>query len=249
MLKQNNLLVSSENKFIKNIRKLRNKKYRTQQKQYVIESRKMILEAIKSSASIDYILLSEDIDESFEDFDVKYVSSSIFKELSSLTTSDGYMAVINQKVYESSPSDRVILLDRIQDPGNLGTIIRSAEAFGFESIYLYQSVDAYNDKTLRASMGSIFRTNILNIDKTQIEELKKSHSFYIADMDGVDYRIEEYPEKLALIIGNEANGVGDILSLMADKTIRIPMTSDIESLNAAISASLIMSEISSKRAE
>lgn len=244
MQNQNNVIQSVDNKFVKNIRKLRNRKHRSVQKQYVIESRKMILEAIKSNMDIDYIMLSAEIDENFEGYDIRYITSSIFKDISTLTNNDGYMAVINHHENGLTIPDKIILLDRIQDPGNLGTIIRSAEAFDFKCIMLYQSVDAFNEKSLRASMGSVFRTNIRNVSESEIEQLKKSHSFYVADMDGIDYRQEDYPERLALIIGNEANGISVKLANMADRTIKIPMTKDIESLNAAISASLIMSEIS-----
>lgn len=257
MMKINPTFIESkDNNSLKLIRKLRQKKFRYKEEKFVIESRKMLEEALQSSVMFDFILLREDIanqvDEGKYDFDssgleVKYTNEILFNEVSEMHTPDGFLAVVKFPKIKNKLEDNILLLDGLQDPGNLGTIIRSSEAFNFNHIFLLNTVDPYNEKTLRASMGSIFRINLHIIDEEDLDNLKKSYKFYIADMDGRNYREEDYKGKVCLVIGNEANGVSEKLFIRADKKIRIPMSGKLESLNAAISASLLMSEIKNKK--
>ena len=174
-----------------------------------------------------------------------YVSDQLFSTITEMTNPDGYLAVVKMPSMNNAPASRILLLDGLQDPGNLGTIIRSAEAFGFNSIVLVNSVDPYNEKTLRAAMGSLFRLDIRMVERVDLHDFLKPYTVYVADMDGEDYRKLSYDSKVCLVIGNEANGVSRELFERADKRISIPMKGELESLNAAISASLIMSAIDS----
>ena len=144
------------------------------------------------------------------------------------------------------------MLDRIQDPGNLGTIIRTADAFGVDGILISEgSVDGYNPKVVRATMGSIFRVNILHIKKSLniLEELKnRGIKIYSTSLQGKNY-IQEINFKIPslLIIGNESKGVSDELLNMAHSLIKIPMVGKAESLNAAVASSIIMYEAMKQR--
>ena len=127
----------------------------------------------------------------------------------------------------------------------MGTIIRSAEAFGFNDIILMpETVDIYNEKTLRASMGSIFRLNIVQRSIEDISQLKKSYKLLAADMKGYDINEYEIKENLILAIGNEANGLSKEIRNLTDDFVKIPMKGQIESLNAAIAASILMNNLS-----
>ena len=236
---------SKDNQRLKLVRKLRLKKNRYKEAKFVIESRKLVEEAIKSGLQIDFIILKDSLDNEFANFDLAYVSDQLFSTITEMTNPDGYLAVVKMPSMNNAPASRILLLDGLQDPGNLGTIIRSAEAFGFNSIVLVNSVDPYNEKTLRAAMGSLFRLDIRMVERVDLPAFLKPYTVYVADMDGEDYRKLSYDSKVCLVIGNEANGVSRELFERADKRISIPMKGELESLNAAISASLIMSAIDS----
>ena len=133
------------------------------------------------------------------------------------------------------------MLDGINDPGNLGTMVRSAEAFGFDDIILADNcVDLYNEKSLRASMGSAFRLNILSMSLEEIKKLKKTYRFISADMDGRDIKKYQVQGPIILAIGNEANGLSAPIRDLTDDFVKISMLGSIESLNAAIASSIIM---------
>lgn len=243
------IIESKDNYKLKLVRKLRLKKHRYKERKFVIESRKLVEEAIKSSLNIEFLILRDDLPEEeltripLEKVEAFFLNASIFNSLSQMKSPDGYLAVVNFKDSRPSASDKVLLLDGLNDPGNLGTIIRSAEAFGYRDIYLFESVDPYNEKALRASMGSSFRLNIMEIDLEGVKNLASIYEFFLADMGGKDYRKVQYSDKICLIIGNEANGIGKELMEIGKNIISIPMAGKIESLNAAISASILMAGI------
>ncbi|MDO5026996.1 MAG: RNA methyltransferase [Tissierellia bacterium] len=244
---KNNIIESKDNAQLKKIRKLRQKKYRYKERKFVIESKKLLIEALENGVDIDFILVRQDVSDDFDGYDLKICSPDIFNSISQMVSPDGYLAVANFPDVHVGASDRILLLDHISDPGNLGTIIRSAEAFSFNTIYLLNTVDPYNEKTLRASMGSIFRLKLVDLAQEDLGNLAEKYTFYIGDMKGKDYKKEAFAGPVCLIIGNEANGISDEIRKLADKAIKIPMSGRIESLNAAISASILMSEIQSKK--
>lgn len=234
------LIESVQNNKYKFINKLKTKKYREKENSFIIESRKLVEEAISSSANIDFIFLREGVD--FKSPYRTFVfNENLFNKLSLMQSPDGIGAVIKKDKASPISSRRILLLDSINDPGNMGTMIRSAEAFGFRDIILAAGcVDIYNEKSLRASMGSIFRLNIVNMDLSKIKDLKDSYSFVSADMDGIDIRDFKVPYSLILAIGNEANGLSDDIRELTDDFVKITMQGQIESLNAAIASSIIM---------
>lgn len=238
------LINSVANQKYKLINKLRKKKYRDKEGLFVIESRKLVDEAIRSSADIDFIFLKDG-----EDFKTNYKTlvfdEKLYLKLTELKSPDGIGAVVRKEPSQEIKSKKILLLDHINDPGNMGTMIRSAEAFGFSDIILTKGcVDIYNEKSLRASMGSVFRLNIKELEIDQIKKLKSSYKFLASDMDGIDVREYKLSEEgIILAIGNEANGLSEEIRSLTDDFLKIAMTGEIESLNAAIAASIMMNRL------
>lgn len=237
-------ITSIDNKRIKEYRKLKQKKFRNKERKYIIESKKMVLEAIELGAEIETLILHKSIEERLFDNQV-LVSHDIFNSLTSLESPDGYMAIVKipEKPNINDIGDRVLVLDRIQDPGNLGTLIRSAEAFEFNDIVLINCVDLYNDKTLRSTMGSIYRLKFYYMNNDDFIEFALDKNTYLADMDGRDYRQIKFRKPINLVIGNEANGISEQIKGIEGQIVSIPMKGKIESLNAGVSGSIIMSYI------
>lgn len=248
---------SKDNHLIKEIKKLKKKKYRTESNQFIIEGFRFVEEALKSSFQVPYILISEDsldkynkfgIDRLiYDDTNVYCIKQSLLKELSNTENPQGILAVVkNKKVEMVDKEGFYVLVDKIQDPGNMGTIIRSAHASGALGVIATKgTVDIFNDKTLRSTMGSIFNIPIIeNVDIETVKSLKNrgfkllvssldtENNFYDADLTG----------KVIISVGNEGNGVSEELYKLCDIKVKIPMPGGAESLNAAVAASVMMFE-------
>ena len=238
------IITSSDNQKYKYINKLKQKKFRDKENSFIIESKKLVEEAI-SSADVDFIFLSEENKDYQCDLPKIVLTRELFDKVTGMVTSDGFGAVVKKSAYKEVSARRVLLLDQINDPGNMGTIIRSAEAFGFDDIILMpKTCDIYNEKTLRASMGSIFRLNIVKKNLDQVKKLKENYKMVSADMSGYDINECDIDGNLMLAIGNEANGLSKEIRSLTDTFVKIPMKGQIESLNAAIAASIIMNKLS-----
>ena len=239
------IITSLENDKIKKLKKLKQKKYREQTNKYLIEGKHLVLEAYESKC-LDLLILVEDIDLKI-DVDTIYVTKEIMKVLSDVETPPSIMGVCHKKEIKSA-HEKLLLLDSIQDPGNLGTIIRSAVAFGIDKIYIgNNSVDVYNPKTIRSSQGMIFKVNIEQTNLLElIPKLKKSgHSIIGTKVDGGNsLKTFEIPKKFAIIMGNEANGVSEKIFNLCDKYLYIDMNNTCESLNVAVATSIILYEFS-----
>lgn len=233
------VIKSSKNNLIKIINKLKKKKFRNEKSLFLIESRKMIDEAIKSDANIEFIIQKENSELIYDN--PILIKDDLFDEISSLVTPDGYMAIVSKQSSDIL-SENLLILDNIQDPGNMGTLIRSCEAFGYNTIISINSVDFYNEKVLRSTMGSIFRLNLIEADYEYINTLD-DYQIYIADMDGEDFREIKSLGKKAIVIGNEGNGISDEIQKFPHKKVKIPMQGEIESLNAAVSGSILMATL------
>lgn len=238
---------SINNEYIKEISKLNEKKYRDKSNKYLIEGLHLVTEALKYDI-IDTIIIREDF--SYET-DIKHiiVSNEVMKKLSDNPSIPKIMAVVNKK--ESTiKGNKILLLDRLQDPGNLGTIIRSAVAFNFDTIILSNdTVDLYNSKVLRSTQGMLFNINILRQDLTSvINELKNNnYTIYGTKVDnGNDVKEINNTNKFALIIGNEGTGISDNILKQCDKYLYIKMNNNCESLNAGVAASILMYEMGNK---
>lgn len=238
---------SINNEYIKEISKLNEKKYRDKSNKYLIEGLHLVTEALKYDI-IDTIIIREDFN---YETNIKHiiVSSEVMKKLSDNPSIPKIMAVVNKK--ESTiKGNKILLLDRLQDPGNLGTIIRSAVAFNFDTIILSNdTVDLYNSKVLRSTQGMLFNINISRQDLTNvINELKNNnYTIYGTKVDnGYDVKEINNINKFALIIGNEGTGISDNILKQCDKYLYIKMNNNCESLNAGVAASILMYEMGNK---
>lgn len=231
---------------IKHIRLLHLKKYRQKYGQFLVEGAKSVLEFLQSSIECVGIYTDE---ENLAGFDsVKYrnkVNLCTQKEMgqiSALKNHQGVLGVFKIPDFKQvNIGQQVLLLDDIRDPGNLGTIIRSADWFGLTAIICSEKcVDCYNPKVVQASMGSLSRIAVYYFNLDQFIKSNSEYKIYVADMQGDDFRNVDW-EKVMLVIGNEGKGVRSSIKQNASKTISIQQKGKAESLNAAISASIIMS--------
>lgn len=253
----NLVITSKDNEKIKEIKKLKEKKYREETNLFVVEGIKIVKEAIEYDADIKKIVISNDaigyeVDEEvlklIQKYEVMIVSQNVFESISDVKTPQGILAVIKNKENTEIDynEDVIFVLDNIQDPGNLGTIIRTLDSVGIKQLIVSDdTVDYMSPKVLRSTMGGAFRVNVIVKDSLidTINELKKNGYEVLATDLATDSSIYdiEYKKKV-IIIGNEANGVSDEVKNEADKRIKIPMLGKTESLNAAVATSVIAYE-------
>lgn len=242
------IISSRDNETVKEIIKLKDKKYRKEK--FIVEGIKMLKEAIQEKASIELIVIREN---TILDFDVSNyktieVSEKIFAELTDVETPQGVLAVINKNSIKAIDfsTNYVIALDGLQDPGNMGTIIRTADSANIKQIIVSKNtVDAYSPKVVRATMGAIYRVNIIEVNDL-VETLKEfnENGFETVstslDTDKSIYDLN-YNKKV-VVIGNEANGVTKTVQEVTNYKVKIPMLGKTESLNASVAASIMIYE-------
>ena len=238
---------SLENKRIKNYRKLKQRKYRDKTHCFLIDGKHLVEEAYQSGCLDTIIVLEENQDRiSYPDVEVMIVNKEIMRVLSDVETPPNIMGVCH-KPELSTEKNKILLLDGIQDPGNLGTIIRSAFAFDIDMIYVGKnSVDVYNSKVIRSSQGMIFKVPIQVVTlEDVIPELKKLGIPIIGTKVTGGNRLKSFPklEKFAIIMGNEGNGVRPEILDLCDQYLYIDMKEDCESLNVAVATSIILYEL------
>lgn len=240
------LITSLENKKIKEYFKLKNKKNRHLKKMYIVEGSHLVLDAYSKGLLLDILVLENyqiDLDIKIE---INYVTKEIMKKLSNLDSIPSLIGVVKMHDEKNVLGDRVLLLDDIQDPGNLGTIIRSALAFNITDIVLgLNTVDLYNDKVIRSTQGMIYSINIIRKDLFQVIKELKSNNYIILGTnvkDGVDVSLVK-ENKYALIVGNEGNGVKSELQDLCDMNLYIKMNSQCESLNVSVATSILLYEL------
>jgi len=258
------MITSSGNKKIKDLAALIKKSNaRKKYNAYIIEGIRMFKELKKDE------ILDVFASESFEAENVKIlseiypeyetVSDRIFESVSDTKTPQGVMAVVKRKEYtlekileKRDTSHSLLILDSLQDPGNLGTLIRAGEGAGITGIIMNETtVDIYNPKVIRSTMGSIFRVPFIYVKdlKEVIEKLySKNINIYASSLEGaIEYDAPDYEKDIAFIIGNEAAGISkEVLDIVEDK-VKIPMLGEVESLNAAVAGSILMYEAARQR--
>lgn len=238
------IYTSTDNKKIKELKKLNIKKYRDQSNSFLVEGEHLVLEAYKKDL-LEELFLEENTK---LDLDVKtsYLSRNVIKFISELDNPSNIIGLC-KKVEEKEIGNKVLVLDDIQDPGNFGTIIRSAVAFNIDTIVVSNNtVDLYNSKVIRASQGMLFNINIIRRDlNVFVPELKKEgYQIYATKVNGgKSLKTIEKMEKFAIIMGNEGAGVSDNLMSLANEYLYIDMNSNCESLNVAVATSIILYEL------
>ena len=252
------IITSKDNENIKSIKKLKERKYRDLNNEYIIEGIKILKEAIQERAVIKKIVICEEclanniIDEKLlyeiAKYDCLYVSKKIFEGLTDVSKPQGILAVVekNNKKDIKYTEDIIVALDGLQDPGNLGTILRTLDSANLSQVIVSKdTVDAYNPKVVRSTMGAIFRVNIVEAEnlKETLKEMKR-HKYKVmcTDLTASKNIYEIDYNKKILVIGNEANGISKELLDMAVEKIIIPMLGKTESLNASVATSIIVYE-------
>jgi RNA methyltransferase, TrmH family len=245
----------------KQIKKLHQKKYRYEHREFLIEGIKGVEEALKDAEVLVVIIEGSRRDEpAFQsiielagqrDVAVEFCGRKDVAEIKTTDTFPGVQAVVEmseielEDVLDGSP---VIILEQVKDPGNLGTIIRTADWFGIKNVILTEkSVDPYNDKTVRSTMGSLFRMNIINKEKDDklLRQLKeKKYNLYALDMGGKSIYEGKVNEPAAYVFGSESQGLSDGMKNAADEVLSIPGKGTAESLNLGVSAAIVMAHIS-----
>lgn len=258
------VISSKDNDLIKHIKKLKEKKYRDESNEYIIEGVKLVEEAVQEKVKIKKIIICEDTTRTYEipthimleiaRYDCIYVTNKIFLSITQVTNPQGIMAIIEKNVEENEidyTQDIIIALDGVQDPGNLGTILRTVDSIGLNQIIVTKdTVDAFNSKVVRSTMGAIFRIKVIEVEDLSqaIKEMRKHHFKLIVTSLQTENSIYDIEfNKKIIVIGNEANGVSKEIHDMADEKAKIPMLGKTESLNVSVAAGIVMYEYVRKK--
>lgn len=240
------MITSTQNTQVKKWRKLHTRKERMKTGLFLVEGFHLIEEAKKSNWKIKEIIIREGTEapSRCEEQLMTVVSDVVFQHIAQTNTPQGIIAVIEMKKQTEFTGNQAMLIDRIQDPGNLGTIIRTADAAGFSAVILGKgTVDLFNDKVIRATQGSLFHIPIIQADLLdKMKELTQDgFSIWATALEGSKVYTEiAVPEKVALIVGNEGQGVAEDILNIADFIVNIPIYGKAESLNVSIAAGILM---------
>lgn len=243
------MITSKQNSLVKEVRSLSNKKFRDSLGVYLVEGFKMVKEAVENGQQINYILSTEKNFDVVYDFfpEVQAISNEIAEYISQEVTPQGVFAVVKTpKIPLSAPKGNALFLDGVSDPANVGAIIRTAVSAGFTDIYAYSCADPYSPKSVRASMSGIFKANVYIGESRESLTSVINIPICVADMDGVSVKDFSPTTKLCLVIGNEGRGVSEEMLAKAEYVVSLPMDNGMESLNASVSASILMYKLSGK---
>ena len=273
------VISSKDNEFIKHIKKLKDKKYRDLNNEYIIEGIKIIQEAINEKANIKQVVICDDCEKTsnipkelmyeIARQECVYVTSKLFETLTDVANPQGILAIVEKNHIQSYTSskeegkveiqesnlqqpnidytqDIIVALDDIQDPGNLGTILRTVDSIGINQILVSKgTADCYNPKVVRSTMGAIFRVKIIeceDLEKTLKEIKKHTFEIVVSSLQTNNSIYDINYKKKVIVIGNEANGVEERIEKIADKKLQIPMLGKTESLNASVATGIILYE-------
>ena len=240
------IITSKANSVVKNAKKLHQKKYR--KSSYLIEGWHLFEEAVQAGAKIEKIFALSEYGEKLTDYpQTVFLTEEILLDLADSQTPQGIVAIV-QKEEEQLPdftSGKYLFLEDVQDPGNVGTMIRTADAAGFSGVIVSsKSADIYSLKTLRSMQGSHFHIPIWKLDREELmERAAQSHLAVLATTlseASIDYRQLPQTDQFILVMGNEGNGISQEIAAQADQLVHIPMPGRAESLNVAVAAGILM---------
>lgn len=248
------MIESLQNKKVIEVANLKNKKNRDKSNLFLVEGERLVNEITDDFEIIEFF-----VSENYENKPINstVVADNVFKKMCDTVNPQGILAVVKQKKYTISDVLNITnpfftVLENISDPGNLGTLIRSADAFGANGIFLSKGcVDLYNPKTIRSTMGSIFHIPIIkDCDLTFLLEVFKEKNIktYSAHLKTENFLYNmDFRKPTAILIGNEANGLTDEISKLSDKLVKIPLIGKAESFNASVAGSILMYEVVRQR--
>lgn len=246
-------ITSRQNPRIVAINKLKIKKIRNETGLGIIEGERIINDAIKQNINFETLVVLDSSEKRFKGLVEKsrcknflVVPKSVFDDLSNTENSQGILAVVELKDREFAlPKAKFLVLDNIQDPGNLGTIIRTAVALDYKDIYLFNCVDFRNDKVLRSTMGTILKANITLLNEEKLNILSKKCQLLIADAKGEDISsFKKLNKDFGIVLCNEGNGPSKEVRGLSTKKVAIKMQNDVESLNVSVAGAILMFELS-----
>ncbi len=238
-------IVSTKNSLVKDALKLKIKKYRNKLGLFIVEGPHLVKEAYDAGL-VNHVFYVNEC--KIEDVLAYKVSQEVMNVLSDVETPQGIIAICD-KGDNFSLGDRVLLLDNVQDPGNIGTLIRSAVAFGFSAIVSHNSVDYYNDKVIRATQGAIFKISLINFNLVDFIKTHQDYQYLVTDLKSDVYleKLELKTNKIGVILGNEGQGVDRAVIELVEDGFKLKMEK-MESLNVSVAGSIIMYELM-KRSE
>ncbi|MBR1736429.1 MAG: RNA methyltransferase [Firmicutes bacterium] len=259
---KSSIIESSSNKIYKQINALKTKKERDKSNLFILEGVRLISE-IPKSYNISYYALSQsfldknDTSSLLDNAPAYILSDKLFSKLSETVTPQGIFAAVQKKEYSLNDAIKstfpfLVILENISDPGNLGTIIRTADAAGADAVLLSKGcVDLYNPKVIRSTMGSVFHLPVVtDLDLTEaIDFLHKNNvSVYAAHLKAKNYPYSyDFTKSTAILIGNEANGLTDNITSLSDNAVKLPMIGSAESMNASVACSILLYEVVRQR--
>lgn len=256
---------SKNNDLLKQIRKLKEKKYRDEAKLFLVEGTRFIEEAFKTDFKVKYIFLVEEslanprinsiLEKASHDIKINILTSELFKGICSTENPQGILAVAeyreNSLPQSSEEKDFCVFVDKVQDPGNLGTIIRAAHASGAFAVILRKgTVDLYNEKTLRSTMGSIFHIPVIyDVEAEYLSGLiDKGYTVVSSSLNtDLDFYSYSFDKKLVLVVGNEGNGISSEIIEISHVLVKLPMPGGAESLNVGVATGIMLYEIVRQR--
>ncbi len=244
-------IISRNNKTIIEATKLKDKKHRERTGLYYFEGKKLFSEALASDVEIKMVFVLENKYSEYQnlldriDAAIYTVSESIYEKLTDDKAPDGILAVAHKPQASPEINGRCFILTEVRDPGNLGTCIRSARAFGIDTLILHSCADIYNPKVIRSTMGAFFRQNIVRTDDilSLIDNLtQKAYRVLPTALSSKSISLSNIKinEKTVFIVGNEGHGISEAVLNQCGEAVIIPMKGDTESLNASVAASLLM---------
>lgn len=248
-----NIITSKSNKTVQEIKSLNTAKGRMEHNMFIVEGEHMVQEAISSDYTVKYIVCDITKADKYnylikDDLDVLYLDSRVYNTIADTKSPQGISVVLDMDTPNKQFSNKIVMLNGVQDPGNVGTIIRTADAAGFGMVIMDANcADIYNPKTLRSTMGSIFHISCIRVKSLHdiINELKaKGYCVYSTSLEGYNYYNREYDkDKLVVLFGNEGNGIDDDILRLSTHKFKLPMLGRAESLNVAVACGIIIYDI------
>lgn len=233
------MITSLENEKVKLLIKLNQAKYRKKEQRFIVEGAHLVDEARKANLLIECFSIDE-----IEGY--TQVSIPVMNKIANTDTTVTEIGLCKM-IEKNELSDKILILDGVQDPGNLGALMRSSKAFGFDTIVLGEgTVDIYNDKAIRASQGAIFKLNFIKAKLRVFIPTLKGYNIYGTNVvNGIDLNDVEVTNKIGIVLGNEGNGISDEVNNLLAKNIYIPMN-NTESLNVSVAGGIIMYSLANK---
>lgn len=242
------IIKSLQNEQIKNFAKLKEKKYRDEMGLFIVEGDHLVRMAYEAKCLVTLLVAEEDLENYLDILDEDntiIVTESIINKLSFTKSPQNVIGIARQNMYDKKDVNKVLVLDTLQDPGNVGTLIRSALAFNYDKVFVSENtVDIYNEKVIRASQGAIFKINVVRKELNQIYRILKMNDFQIivTSLTNSSVYLNELKvkEQFAIVLGNEGNGVSEVSLKNATDVVKIKMSDKIDSLNVAVAGSIVM---------